>query len=1150
MRMLQTVHGCRATPIIVLCVLTLIFPVTASAVDMAQTGPWLLFDFSLGKGVGTHYTDVGGVRFEISIAGEDGVFQKIWRAEYDKLDRWFPYALDLPQYAGQTVTIRLATEHIENRICCDYPFWGNPRVVVGPLNDADRQREIRNLAMNPIDAMGGLLKDGTVVPLDSKAQYFGYQGQELVTPGMCNREHSLLIYAGKNYITVAGKSVPGIYMGCDMSWDSMKYGANPDGKPYIGPTPPLLFADWKVALPAAQPLSDNTTQAVEQQSHTLLPAASDNLTVLSSVEDTYAYQDGLRAKYDPDTLTLTANMGDAEYGWAFVGIETMGLNQIPFHIKTSGNFTSRDENSFAGLVVDYHTANGYAKRVFFGLGAGSADRYDLRPGDWYLDDAAFSLSQRISFVSEFVDVLSHLDRATGELVLPISDFAPPQWDGRIWCGVGVQDIAQQAGITARFQGLTPYVPNPSVKEWTKLATMGEQFVVMEDQRYVCAVSGVNGALCGVWDKSNNEHLLAESCDTYTLEKRKSMSGALERIDQVISCRVLDDNPSTVLLLCRNAAMPGLLIRKQYVLEPGGVLSKRVEYSTTDDEGMFVTLQNDTVVAPGFMGKANRGAGFAPPPRVAQGKVVEADADAPLEQAVQANSPMVIARDYSRGISSYRFRVNDHFVMPNIAWGTRQGWRLRVFSDYLRLGQPVSAETRWVFFDGDFITFARHYQQLPEYKAVWTQYPQPAWLSDFVVDTMYLTAATYPMCQAVAPAQVTSTMWFLNGPWGNWGPDHEVPNNRHPDVYGIAPAAHKIASNLHVSIYHNFLFDTGSDLYLHDPWVGVRDREGNLIASGWSSDSTRTATFWFQMANPQVRRILVDMHCQRMKKWGLQFLYFDGPGWGEEQIDWGYLDVAQSYDWLNYFQSVYESMKEIDPDAIIFINGKVPYTDVGYQEYRLAQWKQLMGPDWRSIAFSLFQRRVNEPPGFVTVLTYGRPEADPAIAMYTIMYGWAGNLPDIGRAPWMLAALEYRGMRLIPDAVEPRWWRTGGDREVYGFIKDDTAIINLLDHAENPRTVKVEIDTAKLNLEAGRPLYATLRLFNDTASSLQEDPGNPGQQIRVWENTEAYVDSVLIEGQACPKILELELSTRPILVTSVILSHNRESTLNKSEKHIE
>jgi hypothetical protein len=136
---------------------------------------------------------------------------------------------------------------------------------------------------------------------------------------------------------------------------------------------------------------------------------------------------------------------------------------------------------------------------------------------------------------------------------------------------------------------------------------------------------------------------------------------------------------------------------------------------------------------------------------------------------------------------------------------------------------------------------------------------------------------------------------------------------------------------------------------------------------------------------------------------------------------------------------------------------------------------------------------------------------------------------------MREALNYRDLRLVEDAVEPRWWRTDVNFEALGFRHGTQAVVSVLDHDPAPRTVTIHIDTAKLGLVAGRPITAELALMNDTASELKPDPADPKRQVRVWRNTEAVTRSQLFAARPCPRILDLTLPTRPMLLTTVSLS---------------
>ena len=1111
---------------------TLLCPLTVCGAEPEPQRPWLVFDYSLGMGMGTGYKNVGGARFEVQIS-DGGPFTRLWSAEYDRVNRWSPYAIDLSKYRGKNVKIRLLTEQIENRICQDMPFWGNPRIVTGNPLAKTPPKEILNLAMTPPERAGGLLADGTFVPLDEKAQSFGYEGGvTLVTPGMVNRKHSILVYGGDKYITVGGKSQPGLYIGYDMSWDYEKYGGGAGDKPYVGPLPPPVFAEWEVDVPNVEESTQAEAEAPQLPASPILPTEP---LVLSSKEDVYRYQAGLTAKANRDDLSLQAGMGGAPLGWAFAGLEMLGASQLDLDVQSGGPFASKAPNDFAGLVVDYHTINGYTKRVLFGLGAGNAARTDLRPGGWFLDEASFSLAQRIAWTQEFVDLGAH---PNGTMSLDLKKYAPADWDGRIWFAVGLQNQPADATLAARITNVRPRVASKPIADLDALKSRSADFAVLEDSECLLAISKTSGSVAGLWRKRDKTRLLGPCTDTYRMESRTVVTRFDEGGDHVRSCDLIN-TPSgpALVVICSTPAVPGLLITKTYRFD-AGLTSKRVDFSTTDPEGFFITWEQNSSLDPAFQSESRFGGGFAASKRVAQGRVVEADDAAPAEQADIKSPAMQIRKDFSLGLAAYRFRVNDRYVLPSPVVTKPTGWNLPIFTSYVREASPVSAVARWFVFEGDFIKVIDHYASLPEYQAIWTLRQPAAWGNDLLLDTTWHTAEDVALARSVAPAPVSSTLWFLNLPWGDWGPDHAAAKANHPDVYNIAPSLRQAAPNLRLSTYHNFIFDEDSDIFRDSPEVGVRDREGILVSTGISSDRTKGPSYYFQMGSPEVRRLIVDLHRRKMRDWKLDFLYFDGPGFGAEVIDWGTKNVAQSYDYLDYLRATYLAMREVNPDSLIMCNGVLPYSQVGYIEFRHEQWNDLSGPNWRTLAYQFLYRKLTEAEPYTTIPIFAFIEDQATALAYINLYGWAGNFG--GGIPWKQSARDFRGMKLVPEAVAPAWWRTGDNFEAYGFTQDQRAVITVLNHEPEEREIEITVDPTKLGFAVGDRLDATLRLMlpptRQVAGTVKRD-FTGGKEIPNYEYNEgpAFEESVLFQGQVCTGPIQVKVKARPMLVSSVILT---------------
>jgi len=1098
------------------------------AADLSAPGPWLVFDIALGWGMGPADTEGrGGVRFEVQ-ASDGGPFERLFRANYARLG-WYPYAVDVSRYAGRDVRFRFLVEHIEGRIMMDYPHWGNPRLVTGPLVGEVPPTEVFRFAMAPAQQAAALLQDGSEVPLAEADPVFE---KGLVTPGRLDRERMLLVYAGDNYICVPGRPQPGLYMGVSMSVDYLRIGAGPDRSPWLGPMPPPVFAEWTVRVPAVAALS--TARASVSREPAAGGPRQGPLQVLQTRTDVCRHRPGLEVEADPGQLSLHTAMGpQTDIGWAFAALELMGPLDLRLGLERQGESAAAGPNAFRGLVVDYHTPRGYQDRVWLGLGVGSADRYDLRPADWNLDGPPLTLSRTMGMRSSFVDLSREVRRARSRLRLRLERYAPPDWDGRIWLAAGVQDMPPGSGLTVHIEG--EKAPAPAEPADSEPITLADGLTRL-------AICPRTGAILGGWDVASGRQVLARCSDRYTVDTEHDVTRASELLDRVrtVESLALDGGPGLV-VTCENAALPDTILEKRYRLLPDRQVAKRLSARTEDSKGFFFHWDAETALAPDFMAASSRAGDLLERQVVAQGKVVQKTEAVPAEQVSAGDSPVVTARDFSLGLSAYRCAVNDRFVLRGTCKSLPTGWLTGVFVDYLRADRAVSGETRWVLFSGDFTVADRRYQALPEVQALW-QFRRPEWPQRVVGDAMYLgPVETYPFYRACAPDLVTATIWFLNPPWGNWAPDSDPPKGLHPDVKGIAAGWRKEFPNARVSAYTNALFDDRSDISRQHPDFGVRDLEGQPITSGIASDSGGRPSFYFQIANPECREYLLTMHTSKFREWGFDFFYMDGPGFGAEVPDWATRRVAQSYDWLDYFRTLRERLQSVRPDAAIFVNGaNTPYADLGYIEYRDEQWQALSGPGWRPLALELFRAKLNEPPGAVTVPTYGNPGADPAISAYTMLYGWAGSLSQVGRLPWMREARRYRGTRLVPEAVEPRWWRGSETFEAYGFQHGDSAVVNLLDHGTEARQVRLTIGPAALGLHPGRPLSAELRLMNDTASEEKPDPANPANTVRVYRNTTAVTVSELFPARPCPVILDLTLPTRPMLVTTVVLSHPPEA----------
>ncbi|MBT3375174.1 MAG: hypothetical protein HN742_31620 [Lentisphaerae bacterium] len=152
--------------------------------------------------------------------------------------------------------------------------------------------------------------------------------------------------------------------------------------------------------------------------------------------------EALTASVDADTLTLEAGTTRKIMnflGAAFAGIEVRDLRKVKirltntyhdaFHLRGPGNHGPvywPSTRSFAGFVVDYHTPEGYAKRV--NLAVGLLDPKCSTSLPKYGKHGPFD---------ELYDLGRVVDQAREKTFsLDLTHYAPDGWDGQVWLSVG------------------------------------------------------------------------------------------------------------------------------------------------------------------------------------------------------------------------------------------------------------------------------------------------------------------------------------------------------------------------------------------------------------------------------------------------------------------------------------------------------------------------------------------------------------------------------------------------------------------------------------------------------------------------------------------------------------------------------------------
>ena len=153
--------------------------------------------------------------------------------------------------------------------------------------------------------------------------------------------------------------------------------------------------------------------------------------VLDRKTETYQ-KDGADVAQEENGSFLVSTAGAV--GVAAVGYELEGARRLAVDANVVGPLQPYDENSFAGVFVDYHTPAGYSKRVAISLGLHNKSRLTGGP-DW----------------GKLVPPEQYVEMTSAELKeLELGDWAPADWDGRVWFSVVLQNSGPATSIEGRL----------------------------------------------------------------------------------------------------------------------------------------------------------------------------------------------------------------------------------------------------------------------------------------------------------------------------------------------------------------------------------------------------------------------------------------------------------------------------------------------------------------------------------------------------------------------------------------------------------------------------------------------------------------------------------------------------------------------------
>ncbi|MDD2709464.1 MAG: hypothetical protein PHV34_15870 [Verrucomicrobiae bacterium] len=890
---------------------------------------------------------------------------------------------------------------------------------------------------------------------------------------------------------------------------------------------------------------------------------SQTLKIIGCASYTLEEKPGNTASVDMASLTCKAGMGNSnDRGYGFAGIHAGVPDEIVIH-STVSSARSIDENSFAGLIVDYHTLDGFKKRVYFGLGLLSKEMETQYPF-WSAQDEKECL---------FIDLEKEAGPSSSSgLKISLAQYAPEGWDGEAWLGAGLMNAGKtatlQIKIAAANAGET--ADNKAGQPWT-LKNQHVRFEVTKD----------NGNIQGGWNQKSGERFLDPSFDEYSMEPVQPGAptrNSHEMGDSVVE--VLNETPGNRLsprrltLKCKNDTLNLEIVKTYELSQDARHLVKRTAFfsSAAEVTGLFKYLSTlnitDAFHKGGYYHRTGHyawteGLPLVPADEITSPRLLGGKGKESLACFVNLQKGF--------GVGHYKYTVNGKYdlttsLVPS-SYSAR-GWGLGITGEFLGASRSLSTEVHYMLFEGDHAAFYREYMKQPAYVQA-ISYETPAWLADvrFIlgwggVHSVGKQIPTDELLQLFDDDEPifgwpispwTDFMWEVRGDYL----DGEV--ELYPAAKGELACLKRVQAacpRIRIGNYtwHHSLGIKSKTYTQHPDWA-VFDRDGKPLQL---KDMTMICTRP-NILLPEYQDHVFTRVRRLMEKLKYDIYYTDEIGSVHCAADWKTKRVIQNYDWIAYWDKLRSVVREFGSDKVYFSNSLFPQTtgfDCGFAEYGTIQWMDLAdqkgSKSWRANADHAFMTKLFQPRNrWIALIFWGHAviksvrNNDPYCSNYLIGLGLKPSHPDEAdlaemggfwtstksKMPYINAAYETRGAMLAEAHVQPCWWKEKTEIEAYSLTQGNAALIPVISHEKKPSTAAISADLDSLGLSPGRETYGWQFDMRDPWSIKKDEVLQPA-----WLDTVIMKPNLFLMQKLPPgKRISATIECRPELLSMVMFT---------------
>jgi hypothetical protein len=283
------------------------------------------------------------------------------------------------------------------------------------------------------------------------------------------------------------------------------------------------------------------------------------------------------------------------------------------------------------------------------------------------------------------------------------------------------------------------------------------------------------------------------------------------------------------------------------------------------------------------------------------------------------------------------------------------------------------------------------------------------------------------------------------------------------------------------------------------------------------------------------------------------------------VNWKNKSIINNYAWIDYWNSARKTIRSCGKDKIYFANAYFPLTtgfDCGYLEIGHFKWinddtqktKGKWGPKtWRANADRIMFAKLyqKDPTTWVALLFWGHHSIkegrnnDPYCSNYLIGFGLKPSHPGesdakemgsfwnslLAKMPYINAAYETRGLKMIDADISPRWWQDDSiDVEAYSLKQGNNAFMPVISHKEYTEEIEISADAKKLGLDKSKETYVWGFDMSDPWNIKQEEVGAPE-----YKNKCIMAPTLLTSWKFKGERLCCKIKVRPKLLSMIVAS---------------